>query len=442
MIEEILGEGVLCQVLVWGCYLLEMALCYRLLYIGWMDWEDRSGLEKAVFGGVVLTGATFAVICGGENTVSFGITVVQAALVCASFCCPGIRKKLPGDFLAGITLVLGYFTVMSLLNFMLAFLMSHTVQGDSSFALEILACSDALILGAQSKIKIEEYRFREVVARYKSSLLLLIFEAAVVLGVFDVIYDECGENLADMEAMTGAAVVLGMLVLVLFLAFCIFLWEDRTAQEMEFAAEKERMLEENYQRLSELMQENRENVHDMKHHIHVMQELSEKSENGELRQYLGGLGTYVFRGEQMAWTASRILNTILNQRQEEAAHKGIAFKVEADTNFQLPLNDREICAVFSNLLDNAIEACTKKENGERWIHMSLEQREEMAFVTIENSFAGTLDFRNGMPVSGKKDEKHHGLGLKSVRRSVKQHGGDLMLEAEDQVFRVNLSFFS
>lgn len=94
------------------------------------------------------------------------------------------------------------------------------------------------------------------------------------------------------------------------------------------------------------------------------------------------------------------------------------------------------------MLDNAIEACEAVEEGKRWIEVSLQQQGEMSFIIIGNSIEKKPDIKNGFPVSHKPGENIHGLGLKSVNRNVKYHGGDLQFEIEENVFRVYLSFFA
>ena len=93
-------------------------------------------------------------------------------------------------------------------------------------------------------------------------------------------------------------------------------------------------------------------------------------------------------------------------------------------------------------MDNAIEACETVEEGKRWIEVSLRKQGEMAFVIIGNSIARKPDIKNGFPVSHKPDENIHGLGLKSVNRNVKRHGGDLQFEIGEKIFRIYLSFFA
>ena len=423
------------ELMYWGMSALEIALCYRILYIVWLDREDRGRLEPIVFGGMILFWATLFTIEGNNHIFGSCIFPMQVIFTCLSLFI--VPKK---DKFTGISIVFGYFTATGLLNFMLSFLMISTVRNESLPVVEILACSNALILGVSSQMKKEGERLKEIIVEYRGSLFLFSFEGIIVISIYYVLSMEIGKR--NLSEAVSAAMVLVMMIVLFFLVFQLYLWKEKTAGELKFAEDKEKLLEDNYQQLSQMMQENRENIHDMKHHIRTLQELANNNEIEKIQGYLNELGESVFKGDQMLWTESRILNTILNKKKEEAENKGILVEIQSDLAFQLPFTDRELCAVFCNLLDNAIEACEAVEEGKRWIEVSLRKQGEMAFVIIGNSIARKPDIKNGFPVSHKPDENMHGLGLKSVNRNVKRHGGDLQFEIGEKIFRIYLSFFA
>jgi sensor histidine kinase regulating citrate/malate metabolism len=211
--------------------------------------------------------------------------------------------------------------------------------------------------------------------------------------------------------------------------------------ELRFSDVKEKALEENYHNLSQIMEENQENMHDLKHHVQALKLFSEHDDIDGIRGYLEKMGESVFKTDQLAWTDSKILNTILNQKQEECKKLGIHMDIHVGHSFQLPLDSREICTVFCNLLDNATEACERIDADKRWIHVELRRQGEMAFIIVENSISETPKIKNGRLVSSKADEKAHGIGLRSVKRTVKRHGGEMQIEIMEDMFRISLTFF-
>ena len=105
------------------------------------------------------------------------------------------------------------------------------------------------------------------------------------------------------------------------------------------------------------------------------------------------------------------------------------------------IDDMDICIIFGNALDNAIEACKKIENkSERYIHIKNVVLPEYMLLNISNSFSGEFKTENALFVTTKKDSENHGFGLKNIRSSVEKYGGTMTAKAdpEKQVFHLSL----
>lgn len=108
----------------------------------------------------------------------------------------------------------------------------------------------------------------------------------------------------------------------------------------------------------------------------------------------------------------------------------------------LTMEEREICSLFGNLLDNALEACEKVTDKERKkISIKIEQHMQMLFLEIKNG-TDKLPAKSGHTfLTSKQDKSLHGYGLKSVERIVTRYDGDLAYEMEDGMFVVSITFF-
>ena len=71
-----------------------------------------------------------------------------------------------------------------------------------------------------------------------------------------------------------------------------------------------------------------------------------------------------------------------------AQTQGTEFQVRLDLPNQMPLTDVELCTVLGNLLDNAVEACSRQKQGVRRIFVASETRGNMYFLKIENTYDG------------------------------------------------------
>ena len=76
---------------------------------------------------------------------------------------------------------------------------------------------------------------------------------------------------------------------------------------------------------------------------------------------------------------------------------------------ELPFDAVDLCAVFANGLDNAIEACDKVREQNRFIKMTAKTEKGLLALKITNAFAGNLETKHGLPTTTKKS-KDHGFG--------------------------------
>ena len=94
------------------------------------------------------------------------------------------------------------------------------------------------------------------------------------------------------------------------------------------------------------------------------------------------------------------------------------------------MKDMDVTALFANLLDNAVAAAAESEKG--YVRLRVNRVRQFLSVTVENSCdrepiraAGTFRSRQA---------GHQGLGLKIIRQTVEQYGGDMQLDWKEGVF--------
>ena len=92
--------------------------------------------------------------------------------------------------------------------------------------------------------------------------------------------------------------------------------------------------------------------------------------------------------------------------------------------------------ILQNLLQNAVEACGKVSEGERFILLSGKRKGRFFLIEVRNSFAGEVVFRqDGLPVTTKQEDiPMHGIGLANVRREAEKYMGELELKTNRQEF--------
>lgn len=192
--------------------------------------------------------------------------------------------------------------------------------------------------------------------------------------------------------------------------------------------------------------------HDLKHHLTELQALSALDDTGreeEIRRLGRRLQTELDSYERAVKTGNETLDIVLAQKRGICQEKGVRAVFYADARHLSFLPSFALCAIFGNILDNAIEATEHlPESEEREIHLDIRRVNDMVAIQCRNPYVGTL-VRNGDGFVSTKTPSdrvgptdmgdmgggssfefgEHGVGLKSVRSIVAEYGGFMDIDA-------------
>ena len=189
----------------------------------------------------------------------------------------------------------------------------------------------------------------------------------------------------------------------------------------------------NYQDILELINIK---MHDLKHHTLLLRSETDPERReaylDEMEKELTGLQT----AQQ---TGSPVLDIILAGKSARMQNLQIQFTCVADGSLLGVLHVTDICTIFGNALDNAIEHVAQiSDPAKRIISMTLARRREFIYIEVSNYCEKKLKLMNGLPVTTKKDSGMHGYGLRSMIYAVRKYDGNLILEQRDHFIEVKI----
>ncbi len=137
-------------------------------------------------------------------------------------------------------------------------------------------------------------------------------------------------------------------------------------------------------------------------------------------------------------TGNGIVDAILSEKQAKAKEHHIVIRFDGSVP-PSALAPIDLCVIFGNTLDNALDACQKlPDESEKVISISSQCRQGFIFITIENPTSEPVTIKNNMIQTTKNDRVLHGFGLYSLNKTIKKYDGELKLSSEDHRFRVNI----
>lgn len=176
--------------------------------------------------------------------------------------------------------------------------------------------------------------------------------------------------------------------------------------------------------------------HDLKHQITV---LREESDPGKRKAYLDEMASEIQNYEAQNKTGNSVLDTVLTGKSLYCAKHSIQLTTVADGTLLNFMDVMDICTIFGNALDNAIECELQLKNKEkRLIHVAVFSRKDFLVLRFENYFEGNLQLKDGLPVTTKENADYHGYGIKSIRYTAEKYGGNMSIRTKDQWFEMDI----
>lgn len=192
----------------------------------------------------------------------------------------------------------------------------------------------------------------------------------------------------------------------------------------------------NYQLSRENIDMVNQKYHDLKHQINL---LKTQSYVGKSTRYLEQMEHEIKVYETQNKTGNQILDAVLTNKAMICQNKEIELKFIVDGEALSFMEDMDVSALFGNMLDNAIESAEKQQEKQKrliWLYVTREK--QFVRIRTENYCDEKISFKNGMPVTTKKDRRFHGYGMKSIKSTVEKYHGSVVAAQENNWFELKI----
>ena len=191
-----------------------------------------------------------------------------------------------------------------------------------------------------------------------------------------------------------------------------------------------------YKMLAEQHRQSERLQHDIKNHIVALTALSRNKEWEKIDKYLESMGDIALdTGGDM--TGNKVVDALLYQKKKQAEEAGIRWECDVQIPRECRINEFDLCVLFGNVLDNALEACGRMQGDEcRFINIQAKTVKKCFLVEVKNSMDKAEKFTGGF--TNKGDSQEHGIGLLNVSDVVHGYDGALNAEAENGIFLISV----
>ncbi len=425
-------------ILSWFEIILFYDLIYNLL-------SEKICLKKSNVVIIICNIFLYGVLSGINRNLIFFSHTLLALVMTITFVCTYMVVKEQLVFIIGC--ILSYFSFVALVDFIFAYISMIFLENDfresvhygglSVEKIIIYACSRIVVFFCCMVIKkLEIKRIKE----FRNWTLGLGIILIILVRYYQINLVSMLEGVIKLNGKNGSVSVITALTIVVIICFGFFKYK-LIEQENEFLISREEIEQKKYEEQEVLIEKNKELIHDIKNHFLLIKKFEEAKEYEKLHDYIEDIIGEFIESNSHIYTGNRTLDFILDQKRVIAEQDGIQVILKTTMIGQLPFQEREICSLFGNLLDNAIEASKKLKTEEKKIYITIEKKKQMIYIEVKNSIEEEPIKRNNKFITSKEDKNLHGYGLKSVQRIVEKYDGIITYETENKIFTTSLSFF-
>ena len=244
----------------------------------------------------------------------------------------------------------------------------------------------------------------------------------------------------ESKKMLGARLSsIGGLSIIILLFVVIYYYNKMSKIKMkEMVVEVRIEQQKNY--FEQLLEKERETKifrHEIINNFLEMRNLCHKEQYDQLLDYLNHeIGIVENIVDSIYDIGNETVNTVLNYYLAPIKNK-YDIVVTGKMDDCSPIEDRDLCVLFANLVKNAVEAVNKTDKG--YIKISINKGEKCIKGIVENTYSGIIkENKNGNPITTKEDFDNHGIGISSIKEIIKRYNGDYIVNTENGVFKTEV----
>lgn len=277
----------------------------------------------------------------------------------------------------------------------------------------------------------------------KSYILFIVamLGVTVLLSMvsYSIFYDEKGA-VEVLHGLVFPTVCVGVVDSVLiFYIVQILHSQKQQNQYMEMIKKKNMFQEQYYKLVAGSVGDMRKFRHDYRYHMQYIRQQIVNGNSEEALKYIDELEVTGARTEKKTarFSGNHIIDSVICGMLPLCEENEVELKYCGKVKDELRIADVDLCALFSNIFENAIEGCCNYA-GKRYIRIMVAVFQEALIIEVSNP-CGRVGKKNGMLyATSKKDKRNHGYGMQNVNDIVERYCGEFVAEESNGIFNVRI----
>ena len=251
----------------------------------------------------------------------------------------------------------------------------------------------------------------------------LVFSTVAGKTLITLSRDFPGIQMQEQKLMLLCVSCIWLMCLIMYFVVQQMSKDNQTKLEYELMKEKEKYSKESMEIITRSNEELREFKHDLKNYLLPLQEAMETMPQSEMAKVWEKINQKIEDVQTLIQTGNSYVDSMINTKITLARSEKVDVKCTILSKME-GIDDLEFCSVFGNLMDNAIEA-ERKVTEKKEIIIFVEEKMGYLRLEIQNKIEKSVLNENSSLNTTKKDTSSHGIGHKSIKRTMQKVGGAL-----------------
>lgn len=281
---------------------------------------------------------------------------------------------------------------------------------------------------------------------YSTKISLQGYVAIISVVISSLLFIGCVQEIAyqyenDLLNIIGVASSIACIIPDVVVIWLLRTEQKRNELEIQNRISSELILmQKNY---NESIVDNNEQLrrfrHDFKGHIQVLQQYCRENEIDKMKSYLNTMVEESMINNGYKYTGNVEIDAIIRPLAKRCEEQNIKLEINGFLPHDITkLDIYDMCSIFYNLVNNAVEECERILGKAPWIRLDVANYNDCLRIFIENSAEKQKDINE--IYTQKEDSKNHGIGLRTVKRVVERYDGTINITSTSDVYIVEIIF--
>lgn len=219
--------------------------------------------------------------------------------------------------------------------------------------------------------------------------------------------------------------------------FIVYVIWRRRQYSRSFYEYQDKILNTQMEEMNDIYMTMRGWRHDYHNHMQTIKAHLKASQLEEAFTYVDKMDGELDRIDFQYKTGNIGVDAILNSKLSLAKKHNVEIKCDTVLSEDITIPQIDLCVLLGNLVDNAIEACDKMEDGaHKFLRIYMCTKKKQLYISVSNATAEVVRKLDKEYISKKRG--NHGYGLKRIDMMVDKYEGYINRQNEPGVFATEI----